>query len=53
MLGEVDLGEGTLVLDLVNGFLDLRLRPAHRAAAALRSVVTAVVGDGRDSGGRG
>lgn len=40
MLGEVDLGERVLGLNLVNCFLDLSLRSAHREAAARRSVVT-------------
>lgn len=39
VLGEVDLREWALVLDLVNGLLYLSLCPAHRSAAARRTVV--------------
>lgn len=46
VLREVDVWEWALVLDLVYGLLDLRLSPAHHAAAARRKVVR---GDGRDS----
>ena len=46
MLREVDVWKWALDLDLVYGFLYLRLSPAHHAAAARRGVVR---GDGRDS----